>query len=71
MKPLTPVCVLFDLDGTLLDTAPDLGAALNRLRRERDQSELRAGHHPAHGIPRLAGDAKAGFWTGARRCALR
>jgi N-acetyl-D-muramate 6-phosphate phosphatase len=26
--------VLFDLDGTLADTAPDLGAALNRLRAE-------------------------------------
>lgn len=26
--------VLFDLDGTLADTAPDLGAALNRLRGE-------------------------------------
>lgn len=26
--------VLFDLDGTLADTAPDLGAALNRLRME-------------------------------------
>ncbi len=33
-------CVLFDLDGTLLDTAPDLAAALNRLRRERGQPEL-------------------------------
>jgi phosphoglycolate phosphatase len=27
--------VLFDLDGTLADTAPDLGAALNRMRAER------------------------------------
>ncbi|PIE83593.1 MAG: phosphoglycolate phosphatase [Candidatus Contendobacter odensis] len=27
-------CVLFDLDGTLLDTAPDMVAALNQLRRK-------------------------------------
>ena len=32
MKPLPPVIdgVLFDLDGTLLDSAPDLYAALKR-----------------------------------------
>ncbi|MEO8133485.1 MAG: HAD-IA family hydrolase [Betaproteobacteria bacterium] len=29
-------CVLFDLDGTLIDSAPDLGAAVNRMRLRRD-----------------------------------
>lgn len=32
--------VLFDFDGTLADTAADLGAALNRMRRERGLAEL-------------------------------
>ncbi|MFW5954702.1 MAG: HAD-IA family hydrolase [Guyparkeria sp.] len=33
--PLTvPKAILFDLDGTLLDTAPDMAASLNRLRVE-------------------------------------
>lgn len=31
---MTIKAVLFDLDGTLADTAPDLGGALNRLREE-------------------------------------
>ncbi len=32
--------VLFDLDGTLVDTAPDLGAALNALRERRGLSPI-------------------------------
>ena len=32
--------LLFDLDGTLLDTAPDMGAALNRLRLEENREAL-------------------------------
>ena len=35
-----PEAVLFDLDGTLADTAPDLGGALNQLLHEQGQSPL-------------------------------
>lgn len=37
---MSPVAILFDLDGTLADTAPDLGRALNMQRRR-------------HGLPPL------------------
>jgi 2-phosphoglycolate phosphatase len=35
-----PEAVLFDLDGTLADTAPDLGAALNQLLQEQGRPPL-------------------------------
>jgi phosphoglycolate phosphatase len=41
LKPATPLAaVLLDLDGTLLDTAPDLAAVANRLRAEEQLAPL-------------------------------
>ncbi len=37
---MTDLALLFDLDGTLLDTAPDMAAALNALRVEEGLPEL-------------------------------
>ena len=37
---MTPSAVLFDFDGTLADTAPDLAAAVNQLRAERGMETL-------------------------------
>jgi 2-phosphoglycolate phosphatase len=48
--------ILFDLDGTLLDTAPDMIGALNRLRVENGREPLRpadARAHVSHGAVRL------------------
>jgi 2-phosphoglycolate phosphatase len=53
--------VLFDLDGTLADTACDLAAALNAVRRARGLGELPLEHlrpHASHGARGLIG---AGF----------
>ena len=38
--PLPVVAVLFDLDGTLADSAGDLAGAVNRIRRERGMADV-------------------------------
>lgn len=53
---LSITAVLFDLDGTLIDTAPDMGAAVNELRVERGLEPLEAARiRPwvSHGSPGL------------------
>ncbi|MFN9677617.1 MAG: phosphoglycolate phosphatase, partial [Betaproteobacteria bacterium] len=37
---MKPALVLFDLDGTLADTAPDLAAVANRMRAVRGLAPL-------------------------------
>jgi phosphoglycolate phosphatase len=58
--------VLFDLDGTLVDTAPDLGHALNEMRRRRGAAPLSAdairgqASHGSQGLIRLGFDVGQG-----------
>ena len=55
------LAVLFDLDGTLADTAPDLGRALNRLRAEQNLEPLPLAIMRAHASSGARGLLKAGF----------
>lgn len=45
MKYPRPQAIWFDLDGTLLDSAPDLGAAANMLRQARGLPDLPLQHY--------------------------
>ena len=53
--------VLFDLDGTLADTAPDLGYALNQQRLARDVAELPIEAVRSHASSGARGLLKIGF----------
>ncbi len=64
MRALPVAAVLFDLDGTLADTAPDLAAALNRVRGDHGLPALPYATlrpHASHGARGLLG---AGFGIG-------
>lgn len=53
-----PLCILFDLDGTLVDTAPDLAIALNQLLQRHGKAALPTNAiRPvaSHGTPGLLG----------------
>ena len=53
--------VLFDFDGTLADTAPDLAAAVNRMRTERHLEALPLASLRPHASSGARGLLRAGF----------
>ena len=55
-RALPAAAILFDLDGTLADTAGDLAGALNRVRAEHGLAPL-----PAHGLAGLPAAVSAPF----------
>lgn len=63
LEPLTVGAVLFDLDGTLLDTIPDLHAAACGMLRDLGRPELdreTISHYVGRGIPNLVKRVLAG-----------
>ncbi|HBD12439.1 MAG TPA: phosphoglycolate phosphatase [Porticoccaceae bacterium] len=63
MKPETFKAVLFDLDGTLLDTAPDFAIALNCLLERKKRPPLPAAH-----IRAMVSNGSAGLVAHAFGC---
>lgn len=53
--------VLFDLDGTFADTAPDLGAALNKILVEEGRQPLSLAHFRPHTSAGTRGMLQVGF----------
>jgi phosphoglycolate phosphatase len=54
--------VLFDLDGTLIDSAPDLGAAVDKMHVDRGLSSLPLSSLQAHGRCGRSGYVGLGLW---------
>lgn len=63
-RPRPIQAVLFDLDGTLADTAPDLAGALNRLRHGRELPALPLSALRAHASSGARGLIQAGLGIG-------
>ncbi len=68
-----PGAVFFDLDGTLLDTAPDMVGALDQLRAEHGVAALEYGFARSHVSNGALGLLKIGFpdFDDKRRASLR
>ena len=47
-EPTTPQAVFFDLDGTLIDTAPDMGGALNRVLTKHNRPHVSPAQYRPH-----------------------
>jgi 2-phosphoglycolate phosphatase len=64
LRPLAVDAVLFDLDGTLADTAGDLAGALNRVRGDRGLPPLPVAALRAHASAGARGMLQAGMGIG-------
>jgi phosphoglycolate phosphatase len=69
-RPLPIAAVLFDLDGTLADTAGDLAGALNCVRADRGLPPLPVGALRAHASAGARGMLQAGMGIGPRDAAF-